>query len=108
MPCDDVAALQLASGAGKFMVVEGQVMHSMSWHSRPLRCEVSDVGHAVFDGADALMLGSATSTAANPVQVSPSAHTSLIITLPTLSQALGRQHVSSQALHMNCLAAWQV
>ena len=52
------------------MVVEGQVMDSMKWQSQPLPCEVSDIGHAVFDGADALMLGAATSIGLNPVKVS--------------------------------------
>ena len=61
---------QWGCGAGKFMVVEGQVMDSMKWQSQPLPCEVSDIGHAVFDGADALMLGAATSIGINPVEVS--------------------------------------
>ena len=53
------------------MVVEGQVMDTMKWQAQPLACEVSDIGHAVYDGADALMLGAATSIGINPVEVSP-------------------------------------
>lgn len=52
------------------MVVEGQVMDSMKWQTQPLPCEVADLAYAVFDGADALMLGAATSIGINPVQVS--------------------------------------
>ena len=59
------------AAAGKFMVVEGQVMDTMKWQPQPLACEVSDIGHAVYDGADALMLGAATSIGINPVEVSP-------------------------------------
>ena len=53
------------------MVVEGQVMDTMKWQAQPLACEVSDIGHAVYDGADALMLGAATSIGINPVEVEP-------------------------------------
>ena len=52
------------------MVVEGQVMDTMKWQAQPLACEVSDIGHAVYDGADALMLGAATSIGINPVEAS--------------------------------------
>lgn len=51
------------------MVVEGQVMDSMKWQARPLPCEVSDVAHTIFDGADGLLLGAATSIGVNPVEV---------------------------------------
>ena len=53
------------------MVVEGQVMDTMKWQAQPLACEVSDIGHAIYDGADALMLEAATSIGINPVEVSP-------------------------------------
>lgn len=56
-------------GAGKFMVVEGQVMESMKWQRQPLPCEMSDVAHAIFDGADGLLLGTATSIGISPVEV---------------------------------------
>ena len=51
------------------MVVEGQVMESMKWQPQPLPCEMSDVAHAIFDGADGLLLGAATSIGTSPVQV---------------------------------------
>ncbi|KAL0036669.1 hypothetical protein WJX79_004969 [Trebouxia sp. C0005] len=57
-----------AQAAGKFMVVEGQVMESMKWQPQALPCEMSDVAHAIFDGADALLLGAATSIGNTPVQ----------------------------------------
>ena len=49
-------------------------MESMKWQSQPLPCEVSDIGHAVFDGADGLLLGAATSIGINPVEVSSAHH----------------------------------
>ena len=71
--CELVTGCKLfVSMAGKFMVVEGQVMDTMKWQPQPLPCEVSDIGHAVYDGADALMLGAATSIGVNPVEVSHS------------------------------------
>ncbi|KAL0052368.1 hypothetical protein WJX82_000973 [Trebouxia sp. C0006] len=57
-----------AQAAGKFMVVEGQVMDSMAWQPQALPCEMSDVAHAIFDGADGLLLGAATSIGITPVQ----------------------------------------
>lgn len=51
------------------MVVEGQVMESMRWQQQPLPCEVADISNAVFDGADALLLGSATAIGTSPTQV---------------------------------------
>ncbi len=68
------------------MVVEGQMMHSMKWQSQALPCEMSDAAHAVFDGADGLLLGGATSIGINPVEV-PSTlthhrlHTDSIVTV---------------------------
>ena len=51
------------------MVVEGQMMGSMKWQAQPLPCELADVANAIFDGADAIVLGSPISIGSNPVEV---------------------------------------
>lgn len=51
------------------MVVEGQVMESMKWQPQAEPCEMSDIAHTIFDGADGLLLGAATSIGVNPVEV---------------------------------------
>ena len=51
------------------MVVEGQVMESMKWQPQAVPCEMSDIAHTIFDGADGLLLGAATSIGVNPVEV---------------------------------------